>query len=231
MDRQYTVYAYERNQISMYTVLGEADSRTVSFVIIEKSGVAAATSNAAVTNQYLDLTGYTVSLRVIETGAQVQGVVYVPASGIAAFTLPDEFTESIGTYQCEIVLTKNDEILKIIGITLTVDYPVKDSYDITITAGVTDGIALTVCRQDGSVYILSGNERLLLAAKCSLNDTQYVLQTTAVRSGDQYVFTFEPEATAQLSGSYRYGIVLESGAERYPLVRDAAMTVLRSVIL
>ena len=62
----------------MYTVLGEANSRTISFVIIEKSGVVAATSNAAVTNQYLDLTGYTVSLRVIETGAQVQGVVYVP---------------------------------------------------------------------------------------------------------------------------------------------------------
>lgn len=123
MESEYTIHAYIKNQISLYAVKGESNSRTFIFNIIEKSGTIAPTSNAVPVDLMLDLTGYTVVLRIAGTNIQTGGTIITAASGKVSFTLPASFTADSGTYQCEIVLTKNNEQLGIIGIALTVAYP------------------------------------------------------------------------------------------------------------
>lgn len=123
MESEYTIHAYIKNQISLYAVKGESNSRTFIFNIIEKSGTIAPTSNAVPVDLMLDLTGYTVVLRIAGTNIQTNGTIITAASGKVSFTLPASFTADSGTYQCEIVLTKNNEQLGIIGIALTVAYP------------------------------------------------------------------------------------------------------------
>lgn len=123
MEQEFNIYAYERNQVRIYSVLGDNNSRSFIFNIIEKTGVISPTSNAEPVNQMLDLTGYDVSLKIIGTSVEASGTIISAQNGKVSFTIDSGFTAETGEYQCAVVLTKNDEVLSIIGIALTVAYP------------------------------------------------------------------------------------------------------------
>ena len=233
MTAEYTVNAYEKNQIKLYAVLGEADSRTVIFNIVEKSGIVAATSNAVPTNQMLDLTGFNIFLNVIETGAQTEGTVVSAANGKVSFVLPDDFCTNTGEYQCEIVLSQEDEILRVIGITLTVDYPLNEDYDIELIAGTTDGINLTIVDRNGAVYVMTSTDRLIFAAKRNIDDTDYALRFETAndsQDGDGYNIIFYPGLTRNLSGNYVYGIALSNSEGVFPIIKQANLKIDKAVI-
>lgn len=227
MESEYAINAFEKNQIKLYTVLGETDSRKVIFSIIEKSGIIAATSNAVPTNKMLDLTGYDIVLNVIETGAQAAGTIISAINGKVSFVLPDSFCDSIGEYHCEIVISNDEEILRIIGIDLTVDYPVTENYDIEIEAGVTDGINLTIYNED-TVYVLTETDRLIVGVKRNVTDSEYVIKTevtSSAKNGDGYDIMFDPAATRKLNGNYVYGVALRTANGFYPIIASAVLTI------
>lgn len=234
MESEYKVRAYEKNQIKLYAVLGEADSRTVIFDIVEKSGVVSAVSNAQVTDLMLDLTGYTVSLNRIGSSAQAAGTIMDAQSGRVGFTLPADFCRPVGKYQCEMILTKTGERLSIIGIGLVVEYPVSESFDITVSAGFAEGISVTLFDENGDIYTLRSGEKILFRAKRNVDDTMYVLNYevgTDARDGDSYDIVFAPADTAVLGGTYHYGIGLQKQDGIHPVIEDAALTVRRTAIL
>ena len=72
MDSEYKVNAFENNQVKLYAVEGEADSRQVFFKIVEKSGTVAAVSNAQPTDLMLDLTGMTALLVVFDSYKKIE---------------------------------------------------------------------------------------------------------------------------------------------------------------
>lgn len=123
MTVEYSVNAYENNQVNLYAVEGEADSRTIIFNIIEKSGTVAATSNAVPENKMLDLTGYSVNLTVLNAEeATVPGEILNAGNGKVQFTLSKACSSEPGSFKCVIILTKNNEDLRIVGITLVVQF-------------------------------------------------------------------------------------------------------------
>lgn len=123
---QYDIYAnaYKSNQVAIYAVQGESNSRTVIFNIIEKSGVISATSNAKVTNKMLDLTDYTPYLYIIKPDKKLifaTGTVVDASNGVVSFTLPYQATTAAGTADCVIMLVKDDTNLRITGISLNIE--------------------------------------------------------------------------------------------------------------
>ena len=233
MECSYKIKAYEKNQIKLYSVLGETVSRTVVFDIVEKSGVASAVSNAEITDLMLDLTGYTVILNMIGSSVSTAGTLTDAENGQVSFTLPGEFCKAVGEYQCEITLTKNNEKLCIIGIGLTVDYPVEESFDIEITAGITDTINLVLYDENGSIYTLQSGETIVFKAKKNIYDSQFALEysvTSSARSGDGYDIVFDSADTAALIGDYHYGVGLQDSGGLHEVIPDAILTVKQSVL-
>ena len=133
-------------------------------------------------------------------------------------------------------MTKNDEILKIIGITLTVDYPLNEDYDIELIAGTTDGINLTIVDRNGAVYVMTNTDRLIFAAKRNIDDTDYALRfETANDSQDGdgyngYNIIFYPGLTRNLSGNYVYGIALSNSEGVFPIIKQANLKIDKAVI-
>ena len=120
---EYEVNAYETNQVSLYAVQGEKDSRTITFSIIEESGIQIPTSNAVVINKMLDLTDYTPTLYVIRPDDLIvscEGTITDAENGIVTFVLSEECTELSGTAECAIVLTKDNTNLRVVGISLKI---------------------------------------------------------------------------------------------------------------
>ena len=108
MIAEYSVNAYENNQVNLYAVQGESDSRTIIFNIIEKSGIVAATSNATPINKMLDLTGYDVTLTVLNSEESVvSGEILDAENGKVQFTLSKACSAEQGNFKCVIILTKN----------------------------------------------------------------------------------------------------------------------------
>lgn len=247
MESEFDLYAYETNQIKLYSVTGEADSRTVRFNIIEKAGIVAATSNAEPMDLMLDLTGCTVYLLIVETRAQTQGTITSATDGKVSFTLPEEFTQVEGSYQCEINVIKNGQLLKIIGITLNVAYPeskedpqLSNSSNITLNVpqGTTyyGSIRLVDKVYDSTGRLISETphvadtgEKLIIAVKKHLSDEEYiikkVLETTA-GSTDAVPFVFTASDTDIPRGRYKYdiGIKLADGSFHIP-VRDSVLMI------
>ena len=231
MVNEYKIKAYEKNQVELYAVLGESASRTVIFDIVEKSGIVAAVSNAQVTDQMLDLTGYTIALSRIGSSAETAGTIMNAQNGKVSFTLPADFCRPVGEYQCEIVLTKNSERLSIIGIGLIVDYPVSENFDITVRAGFADGVSITLYDENGDIYTLQSGEQLLFRAKRNIDDTQYVLSyDVGIGSGNGYDIAFAPSDTSGLKGEYHYGIGLQKQDGIHPIIEDAVLTVVKTVL-
>ena len=115
--------AYEMNQVTLYAVQGEADSRTVTFNIIEKSGVQIANSNAKVINKMLDLTDYLPYLYIIKPDKKIiftAGTVVDADNGTLSFVLPYQATTVSGIADCVIMLVKEETNLRIAGISLNI---------------------------------------------------------------------------------------------------------------
>lgn len=247
MESEYNLYAYEKNQVRIFSVAGEADSRTVKFNIVEKTGTVAATSNAEPTDLMLDLTGCTVYFKIIETRVRTLGTIISATDGIVRFTLPEEFMDVEGSYQCEVDVTKNDQILKIIGITLTVAYPdsqedagLSNSSNITLNVpqGTTyyGSIRLTDRVYDSSGRLISETphaategEKLIIAVKKHLSDEEYIIKKildTTTGSTDAVPFIFNATDTAIPRGKYKYdiGVKLSDGSFHIP-VRDSVLVI------
>ena len=231
MEAEYTIRAYEKNQISLYAVLGEENSRTFIFNIIEKSGTISATSNAIPVNQMLDLTDYSVKFRLIGSDIQTDGNIITADEGKVSFTLPKSFTESTGTFQCEIMLSKENESLGIIGIILNVAYPsVQTKKENIEEYEANQSIAFTIPK--GTPYILKFDlrnypkwieatrrksfytakfqihDKLLFGIKKHPADTEYVFQKTAERDRTYNTETHEYEDTGGLDEYGRFSVEL-----------------------
>ncbi len=184
MEAEYTIRAYEKNQINLYAVLGEANSRTFIFNIIEKPGTISATSNAVPVNQMLDLTGYSVKLKLIGTDIQTDGSIITANSGKVSFTLPESFTEATGTFHCEIILSKENESLGIIGITLNVAYPAVQTKKENIEEyGADQNIAFTIPK--GTPYTLKFD---LFKSKNWMNAVKNRYLTEPLDDGSKAIF-------------------------------------------
>lgn len=233
MTSEFSINAYEKNQIRLYSVFGESGSRTVIFNIIEKSGVVAPTSSAVATDQMLDLTNYTIGLRMIDTDQQTSGYIISPLAGKVSFTLPKEFCGKAGEFQCEMILTKStDKIMKIIGITLIVDYPKENDYRLELNAGFTDVISIMIIDEDGEVYTLQSGEQLLFRAKQNVTDTDFAITVNATsdsREDDAYNIIIPASATSQLSGNYKYSVALQSGGGLTVLINDSDLRINKTV--
>lgn len=86
MEYEVNLNAYEMNQVNLYAVQGEADSRKIICHIIEKSGVVIPTSNATVVNKMLDLTGFTIKLYEIRSdgAVSVEGMIEDAENGVVS---------------------------------------------------------------------------------------------------------------------------------------------------
>lgn len=234
MQTEYTIYAYQKNQIQLYSVKDEADSRTLIFNIVEKSGVVIPTSNAKVTNRMLDLTGYDIKLYVLNSDkVSVAGTITDAENGQVKFILSSECSSEKGEFECMIILTKNSEDLRIVGIKLTVIDVSEESYELSITAGESDGINITVFNADKTLYTLKSGDKLIFGAKRNLTDNEYALKSIATsvnKNGDGYDILFTPKDTVNLNGDYLYDIALQMTAGSfYHIIQISKLTVSRSV--
>lgn len=94
---------------------------------------------------------------------------------------------------------------------------------ISLTRGDSAQLTVELAKADGTPYELQPGDVLTLTAKRDANDSEAVLQLTAVDG----VFTFTPETTAGIPfGTYRYDVQLETAAgEVYtPIVSDFKLT-------
>ena len=123
MTVEYDINAYEMNQVTLYSVQGEAESRTVIFNIIEKSGIQIPTSNATVINKMLDLSDYTAKLYIIRPDNSIvscDGTIANATNGTVSFILSEDCMKFSGIAECAIVFTKENTNLRVVGISLQI---------------------------------------------------------------------------------------------------------------
>ncbi len=233
METEYKIYTYEKNHIEIFAVQGEKDSRTIIFDIVEKTGNLRPTSNAPVTDQMLDLTGYDASLYgVYADGSCIScsGTISSTATdGKVSFTLPQQFCLLAEKLDCAVVLTSRSNELRIVGITLTVspcdltggDPAVKRPQPITFYLGTTYPLILTLIDEDGDPYDLASGESLILTVAATVSGTAVITKTVSANDGTsgEYAFEFAASDTSELSaGMYTYKIMLTSSTLNLPIV-------------
>ena len=233
METEHKIYVYEKNHIEIFAVQGEKDSRTIIFDIVEKSGNLRPTSNAPVTDQMLDLTGYDASLYgVYADGSCIScsGTISSTATdGKVSFTLPQQFCLLAEKLDCAVVLTSRSNELRIVGITLTVspcdltggDPAVKRPQPITFYLGTTYPLILTLIDEDGDPYDLASGESLILTVAATVSGTAVITKTVSANDGTsgEYAFEFAASDTSELSaGMYTYKIMLTSSTLNLPIV-------------
>ena len=229
METEHKIYTYEKNHIEIFAVQGEKDSRTIIFDIVEKSGNLRPTSNAPVTDQMLDLTGYDASLYgVYADGSCIScsGTISSTATdGKVSFTLPQQFCLLAEKLDCAVVLTSRSNELRIVGITLTVspcdltggDPAVKRPQPITFYLGTTYPLILTLIDEDGDPYDLASGESLIdedgdpydlasgesliLTVAATVSGTAVITKTVSANDGTsgEYAFEFAASDTSELS--------------------------------
>ncbi|MBQ8132906.1 MAG: BppU family phage baseplate upper protein [Clostridia bacterium] len=211
MTTEYSVNAYESNQVNLYAVQGESDSRTIVFKIIEKSGVVAATSNAVPVNKMLDLTGFTVALCVFNGFQKIicLGTVADPENGVVEFLLDPEMTLSAGKMDCVIEITKEEIDLRIIGITLDVK-AVSGFSTIVIYRNTVYAAAVCIADQ-GEHYILGETEKLIFEVRHGENIILQKELTNAEYNDDEkgYILSLSSDETDISPGTYYYKIRLK----------------------
>ena len=227
MTTEYTLYAYERNQVSLYAVQGEAQSRTFVFDVVAKSGVVIAESNAEVTDQPLDLSGFARCTLVIlnSSGDSVDGTITDDENGQISFTLPSGCCLDAGNFPCEIILGGSAVTLKIIGISIRID--TVTTYAIQLNAGEPDCLNVTIKNRDGTVRELTAGEELVLVARrtpTAEEALRVTADTSDARDGG-YDLIFSSSSTYDLSGEYVYGISILSSGTPQTVIRQAPLTV------
>ena len=238
MEAEYKLYAYENNHLSLFAVQGEENGRTFSFDIIEKSGVVRPTSNAPATDLMLDLTGYSAKfVGTYSDGASVScsGIIASdPTTGVVSFTLPKVFCISAEKLDCAVVLTKNGEELRIVGITLEIAAFAADGgslfskrpQPISFYLGTSYPLYLTATDATGSPYDLSSGQSFRLEVTGSAGES---LMSKTVTSNDgtsgEYLFEFTVSDTSALTaGIYTYTIGFADGSDVIPVVIPSPLT-------
>lgn len=216
MTVEYSVNAYENNQVNLYAVQGESDSRTIIFNIIEKSGIVAATSNATPINKMLDLTGYDVTLTVLNSEESVvSGEILDAENGKVQFTLSKACSAEQGNFKCVIILTKNSEDLRIVGITLAVaGLAAKNTITIYRNSIWSDIVQI---ENQSELYTLGTNEKLIFVVregekiiiKKELIDSDYV------EDENGYLLSLSSAETDIGVGTYSYKLTLQRADGEY----------------
>lgn len=226
MESRYKINAYEKNQITLYTVQGEAESRKIIFDIVEKSGIVISTSNADVTDKMLDLTGYTVELYSIynnQITASCRGTVEDEENGTVAFTLTADFMNIAGRLNCVIVLTKGTSNLRIVGITLDVQ-PVNAELAqinrVQIYRNTAWATAIQI-ENDEDFYILGSTESIIFTLKDG--NTELIQKTLTSSDYDEdvkgYVLSLTSAETNIPAGTYYYNVILHrADNENEPII-------------
>lgn len=217
METEFDINAYEQNQVLIYAVQGENESRTIKFNIIEQSGVIIPTSNAAVTNKMLDLTGYTVKLYVTRSDDVIvscDGTVTDAQGGKVQFVLNSDMTAVKGTGSCVVVLTKDSENLRIVGITINVQASSTENTIIAIPRGSSYSFAVVI-RKGNDFYELQSGDKLKFGVKKRDNDENYLITKTATAANgnktDGYTFTLDTCDTSNLpTNTYYYDVGLQT---------------------
>lgn len=237
MEYEVNLNAYEMNQVNLYAVQGEADSRKIICHIIEKSGVVIPTSNASVVNKMLDLTDFMIKLYEIRSDGAVVGVegtVVDAGNGIVSFELSDDFTEISGIFDCAIVLTKDNEDLRIVGISLQVaKLNIEGNTNLTIQRGTTKTINIVIYNDDDTIYALESEDKLIFGVKKSLSATDYAIKkvsTSDSKDVDGYNITLEPADTQNLLGNYLYEVALQTASGEYYIVIDCSEFVVTNTL-
>ena len=226
MESEYKINAYEKNQITLYAVQGECESRTVIFNIIEKSGIVISTSNANVNDKMLDLTGYTADLFAIynqEMIASCQGDITNATKGQVKFTLTADFMSMSGKLTCVIMLKKGSTNLRIVGITLDVqpvmiDPTKENTIKIYKNTAYSTGVQIY---DNGEIYILGNTESLIFTLK---NGDTNILQKTLTSSDhdentNAYILSLTSSETNISVGTYYYNIKLQrADSELEPVI-------------
>ena len=219
MESEYTINAYEKNQVMLYAVQGECESRTVIFSIIEKSGIVIPTSNASVTNQMLDLTDYTAELQAVYNGqiiAVCTGETVNAQGGILQFTLTADFMSISGKLNCIMILEKNNTNLRIVGITLDVQSVGTESSFVMQAYRNHLNSFLIQLRNNGSPYTLGNGESLVFTLKDG--ETAIIQKTLTNSDYDEnengYILSLTSSQMNISTGTYSYYIDLcRSGSE------------------
>lgn len=237
MEYEVNLNAYEMNQVNLYAVQGEADSRKIICNIVEKSGVVIPTSNATVVNKMLDLTGFTIKLYEIRSdgAVSVEGMIEDAENGVVSFELSNDFTELSGIFDCAVVLTKTNEDLRIVGISLQVaKLNIEGNTNLTIQRGTTKIINIVIYNDDGTIYSLETGDKLIFGVKKSLSDTDYTIKkvsTSDSKDGDGYNITLEPADTQNLLGNYLYyEVALQTASGEYYIVIDCSEFVVTNTL-
>lgn len=236
MEYEVNLNTYEMNQVNLYAVQGEADSRKIICNIVEKSGVVIPTSNATVVNKMLDLTGFAIKLYEIrsDSAVSVEGTIEDAENGTVSFELSNDFTEQSGIFECAIVLTKNNEDLRIVGISLQVaELNIESNTNLTIQRGTTKVINVVIYNNDNSIYTLESGDKLIFGVKKSISDTGYVIKkisTSDNKDGDGYNITLEPDDTQNLLGNYLYELALQTANGEYYIIIDCSEFVVTNTL-
>ena len=229
------VYAYEKNQVRVFAVQGEQDSRTIVFSVYEKSEDDEPSTSQQSSSPMLDLTGYTAKLYgVYKDGSAVSctgTLASDPTTGVVSFTLTEAFTIYAEDLDCAIVLTKSGEELKIVGITLTVEPFVEDGdvpkrpQPISFYLGTAYTETLSLRGADGQPYNLSSGQSLVLTVKNG--STVIITKTVTANNGTsgEYDFDFAASDTSGLAaGTYTYSVMLLT--DSIPVVKPSPFTLL-----
>ena len=234
MEYEVNLNAYEMNQVNLYAVQGEADSRKIICNIIEKSGVVIPTSNATVVNKMLDLTGFTIKLYEIRSdgAVSVEGLIEDAENGVVSFELSNDFTELSGIFDCAVVLTKTNEDLRIVGISLQVAKLSLDAAtNLTVQRGTTNAINIVIYNDDGTIYSLETGDKLIFGVKKSLSATDYIIKKVSTSdSKDGYNIKLEPADTQNLLGNYLYEVALQTASGEYYIVIDCSEFVVTNTL-
>lgn len=236
MEYEVNLNAYEMNQVNLYAVQGEADSRKIICNIVEKSGVVIPTSNATVVNKMLDLTGFTIKLYEIRSdgAVSVEGMIEDAENGVVSFELSDDFTEQSGAFDCAVVLTKTNEDLRIVGISLQVaKLNIEGNTNLTIQRGTTKTINIVIYNDDGTIYSLANGDKIIFGVKKLLSDIDYAIKKISTlddKDGDGYLISLEPADTQGLLGTYLYEVGLQTVSGEYYIIIDCSEFVVTNTL-
>ena len=183
------------------------------------------TSNAEVTNKMLDLTGYTAKLYVTRSDDVIvscDGTITNAQSGQVQFLFNCDITAAKGSGNGVIVLTKDTENLRIVGITINVQASSTENTIISVPRGSSYSFNVVI-RNGNDFYELQSGDVLKFGVKKRDSDENYLISKTATNENgnktDGYSFTLDTSDTSSLStGTYYYDIGLQTNSGKFQQV-------------
>ena len=139
-----------------------------------------------------------------------------------------------GIFDCAVVLTKTNEDLRIVGISLQVaKLNIEGNTNLIIQRGTTKIINIVIYNDDDTIYALESGDKLIFGVKKSLSATDYAIKkvsTSDSKDGDGYNITLEPADTQNLLGNYLYEVALQTASGEYYIVIDCSEFVVTNTL-